>query len=196
MMAIFISGRGRRPIASLLLVTFSGLSPSLAYSQRQGPPVASFDCRHPLALDVARQSVAGIRLDAPDSLLEASLPPRSVQRHVESYDDETVTTLTLTLCGHVLEVGGNGISTTDPAFVTTEGLRVGLPIARFDQAWGKGQLLSSEAGWVMYYFQKVSINTGVDGCVSFPQPGAQPTVRPDCRVASIWVSMPGRVGAK
>ena len=182
--------------SSLLLAAFFGLSPSIAHPQRQGAAVASIDCRQPLTLDVATQSVAGIRLDVPDSLLEASLPPRSVQRHVESYDDETVVTLTVTLCRHVLEVVGNGISTTDPAFVTPEGLHVGLPVARFDRAWGKGQLLSSEAGWVMYYFQKVSINTGVDGCVSFPKRGAQPTLRPDCRVASIWVSTPGRVGAR
>jgi hypothetical protein len=188
------SGRGR--LSSLLLATFFGLSPSLAHAQRQGSPVPGLDCRQPLTLDVATQSVVGVRLDASDSLLEASLPPRSVQRNVESYDDETVITLTITLCGHVLQVGGNGISTTDPAFVTTEGLRVGLPIGRFDQAWGKGQLMSSEAGWVMYYFKKVSINTGVDGCVAFSQTGAQPTVSRDCRVASLWVSTPGRVGAK
>jgi hypothetical protein len=183
-------------LSSLLLATFFGLSPSLAHSQRQGPPVPSLDCRQPLTLDVATQSVVGVRLDAPDSLLEATLPPHNVRRNIEVYDGDTATTLTLTLCGHVLEVGGNGISTTDPAFVTTEGLRVGLPITRFDQAWGKGQLLSSEADWVMYYFQKVSINMGVDGCVAFSQPGAQPTLRPDCRVASIWVSTPGRVGAR
>jgi hypothetical protein len=182
-------------LSSLLVAAFLGLKPSLAHSQRPSSPVSRLDCAIPLTLDVTSPSVVGIPLDVPDRVLEASLPPRSLRRHVAIDGADTVTTFTITRCGHVLELGWNGISTTDPAFVTTEGLHVGLPIARFD-AWGQGQLQWSEAGWMMYYFRKVSINTGVDACVSVPQPGAQPTVRRDCPVASIWVSTPGRVSAR
>ena len=159
--------------------------------------IDSLDCRQPLTLDVATQSVAGVRLDVPDSVLEASLPPGSHKRNVEVYDDaDTAITHTITLCGHTLELGSNGISTSDAAFVTTEGLHVGLPIARFDEAWGKGELMWSEAGWMMYYYRKTSINVGVGSCVSSSPSGGEPTVRRDCRVESIWASTPERVNAR
>jgi hypothetical protein len=174
--------------------TSEDVAPLREGAAREG--IASLDCHKPLTLDVAAPSVAGIRLDAPDSLIEASLPPRNVKRNAGMYGADTVITYTITLCGHVLELGDNGISTTDPAFITTEGLRVGLPIARFDETWGQGQLIWSEAGWMMYYFRKVSINAGVTACVSIPRPDAQPTVRRDCQVASIWVSTPARVGTR
>jgi hypothetical protein len=158
---------------------------------------ASLDCRHALTFDVGTGSVAGFKLDAPDSAVEASLPAGSFKRNVHIHDADTAVAFTITLCGHVLELGGNGIFTSDSAFVTTDGLRVGLPIGRFEQVWGKGQLMSSEAGWRMYYFQKVSINAGIDACISFPRPHAPPTIRPDCPVESIWISTPRRVsGAK
>jgi hypothetical protein len=167
-------------LSALLFATFLGLGPSPAHSQRPAPPVPTLDCVKPLTLDVATQSVVGIRLDVPDSVLVASLPPRSVRRHVKINGADTVVTFTITLCGHVLELGWNGISTTDPAFITTEGLHVGLPIAQFD-AWGKGQLLWSEAGWMMYFFQKVSINAGVDACVS-----PQPVLSQPCVATAQW----------
>jgi hypothetical protein len=174
-------------------------TPGTVTHSREGVPpdrLASLGCPQSLTIDVAAPSVAGVRLDPPDSLIEAALPPGSVKRNVVVYDTDTVTTYTINLCGHVLELGTNGIYTTDSAFVTTEGLHVGLPIARFDEAWGGGQPMWSEAGWVMYYFKKVSINAGATACVSFGQPNAQPTVDRDCRVESIWVSTPTRVGAR
>jgi hypothetical protein len=171
-----------------------GIGHALAGAARDR--IDSLDCHQPLTLDVASQSLVGVRLDAPDSLIEASLPPHSVKWNVDVHDTDTVTTHTITLCGHVLELGSNGISTTDTAFVTTEGLHVGLPIARFDEVWGEGQLMWSEAGWVMYYSRKTSINAGVDLCISFPPPGDNPAVRRDCRVESIWISTPERVSAR
>jgi hypothetical protein len=88
-----------RGVSSLLFAAFLGLRPSLAHSQRPAPPVPRLDCRKPLTLDVATQSVVGMRLDVPDSVLEASLPPHSVQRHVEIDDADIVVTSTITLCG-------------------------------------------------------------------------------------------------
>jgi hypothetical protein len=159
-------------------------------------PMRSLDCKHPLTLDVATQSVAGVSLDAPDSLIEASLPPGSVKRDVDVHESHSGAIHTIALCDHILELGSNGISTTDTAVVTTEGLHVGLPITRFDEAWGEGQLMWSEPGWVMYYFNKTSINAGVDACVLSAPPDDKPTVRRDCRVESIWISTPKRASAR
>ena len=176
-------------LRSPLLGSLGLLGLLAVHARAQVSTVHQLDCRKPLTLDVATRSVVGIPLDVSDSALEASLPPRSLERQVHVDDGDTVTTYTIALCGHVLTLGWNGVSTMDPAFVTTEGLHVGQPITRFDEAWGIGQLLWSEAGYVMYYFfKRVSINTGVEGCVILPRAGAQPTVRRDCPVASLWVS--------
>ena len=150
------------------------------------------DCSRPFVFNVPARSVAGIPLDVPDSVLDATLPTRSVQKTVQHSEQDTYSSCDILLCEHLFHLGWNGLSTDDPEIVTTDSLRVGMPISRFDSAWGKGKLLWSEGGWVMYYFQGVSINLGVDGCVSSSRPGTSPVVDRRCSVGSIWVSTPQR----
>ncbi len=82
-------------LRSPLLGSLGLLGLLAVHARAQVSTVRQLDCRKPLTLDVATRSVVGIPLDVSDSALEASLPPRSVERQVDVYDGDTVTTYTI-----------------------------------------------------------------------------------------------------
>jgi hypothetical protein len=179
--------------AHLRVLAFLGLlPPCLLGAQQPG----SVDCSRALVVDIARRSVAGFDLDVSDSVLVATLPRASLRRVVDTLEGEPSVAYDITLCGHTVHLGWNGFTVSDSALTTKDGLRVGMPIGRFDAAWGKGQLIYSEAGYIRYYLlDGISVNLGVDNCVSFPESESQPVLRRDCPAAFLWISAGRRVGS-
>jgi hypothetical protein len=177
-----------RPLV-LSLIPLSVILPRTLGAQQ-----TTIDCKRPLVVDIAAKSVAGFRLDVSDSVLEATVPNALLRKTVDTLEGDSSITYGMELCGHTVHVGWNGFRVSDSAFVTTDGLRVGMPVSRFDDTWGQGQLLWSESGYLRYYYlHGVALNLGVDNCVSLPSPGAEGVLDRDCRVAFLWVGTPSRV---
>jgi hypothetical protein len=150
---------------------------------------SSPDCGATVLVDVNARTIGGIWMNQSIEDLKREIGAANVMADLEQRNDSATQAAdseevegegapqpgyTIKLCGHNIRRSGNGISWTDPAFRTAEGLGVGSTLAAFDTVNGLGEASVEEGSFVRYwplngighFFVDVS-----DGCYRFKDEG-------------------------
>lgn len=142
-------------------------------------------------IDIRERTVDGIPVDRPLSALTALLGENRVDSTTEDLEGEPSPMALVDFCGHTVERHWNGLSWTDPAFRTTEGLAAGMPIAAFDSTYGMGSPTWSEAGVVVGYpVDGREFYVGIDQDCVAQTDAMPPDLRSrECEAGSIWIPL-------
>src|SRR5437773_2033796 len=85
--------------------------------------------------------VRSVRMNQAIEAVKREVGAANVIEGIAQAEGETSTMYTIKLCGHEVRRTWNGVSWSDPAFRTPEGLGVGSPLAAFDTAYGRGEAI-------------------------------------------------------
>ena len=90
-----------------------------------------------------------------------------------------MTAYTLRICGHNVEWYDSGVSWTDKAYRTQEGLGVGSTLSAFDSTIGLGKISADHGLQVRYELERYNLYVEVGDCYTI---APQSTVDRSCRV--------------
>lgn len=98
------------------------------------------------------------------------------------------------ICGHVMERSQLGVSWTDPAYRSPEGLGVGSTLSAFDSVFGLGKISADHGLQVRYDLERYKLYVEVDesgsDCYTIGPPVS--TVDRSCRVNMIGLDLHNR----
>jgi len=118
---------------------------------RPAGATASPVCGSSLRVDLDARTIAGIWMNQTMDAVKGEVGAANVTADTVYAEGEPSLAYTIKLCGHRVRRTWNGVSWSDPAFRTPEGLGVGSPLAAFDTAYGKGQPIGEEGNSVRYW---------------------------------------------
>jgi len=153
--------------------------------ERQDCQAASF------LIDIRERTVDGFPVDRPVAALKDLLGEDRVRLTQEDLEGEPSPLALVDFCGHTVKRHWNGLSWTDPAFRTVEGLAVGMPLAAFDSTHGMGSPTWSEAGVIVGYpFGDREFFTEIDqDCVAETDTMPPELKSRECEATSIWIPL-------
>lgn len=148
-------------------------------------------------VDLRSASVAGLALDTTISSIRRAIGSANIRRYMVDSEEGRVPAYSLRICGHVIDRYQEGVSWTDPAYRSSEGLGVGSTLSAFDSAFGVGKISADHGLQVRYdldryqlYVDVVLDEVGNDCYTS--EPPAPSTVDRGCRVTMIGLDLTNR----
>jgi hypothetical protein len=149
------------------------------------------------AVDLRSASVAQLALDTTIAVIRAAIGSANVRRYIVDSEEGRVPAYSLRICGHIIDRFQEGVSWTDPAYRSLEGLGVGSTLSAFDSAFGTGKISADHGLQVRYelgrykLYVDVVLNQVGNDCYTI-EPPAQSTVDRGCRVTMIGLDLTNR----
>jgi hypothetical protein len=112
-------------------------------------PSATRDCPT-VIVDLDAKTVNGVNVDRPIAELRRAIGASRITAVVEALEGRSTKAWNIDFCGHASRRHWNGLSWTDPALRTADGLGVGAPLRVFDARYGEGTPFESESTGVRY----------------------------------------------
>lgn len=152
--SVYVTGRSAR-YRRTLLRRYEwwplGSRPPARTDVRPSVATAAPVCGDTLRVDLDARTIAGIWMNQSLEAVKREVGAANVTVQTGSAEGHPVQMYTIKLCGHDVRRGWNGVSWSDPAFRTPEGLGVGSPLAAFDTAYGRGEAIGEEGNSVRYW---------------------------------------------
>jgi len=138
-------------------------------------------------VDLESRRVGGMSVDVPIASLRSDRV-RVVSQGEEQLEGSRQPSWLLEFCGHQAIRHWNGLSWTDPAFKTADGLRVGETLEAFSR-WAPGEPFESESVGVRYKRDGSTVIAEVPSRC-YTRVDKQLRVDQSCRVTRLFLSLP------